>query len=129
MDFGLAKVVEEARNNTTVVAGTPDYLSPEQTLGKNIDHRTDIYLLGVNAFEMATGTVPFKEGNILYHHAHTPPPRVDEIKPNLPAVLSRIVRGCLEKDPAARYQSVRDVQAEVRSFLIQGTPTEEAPNE
>ena len=60
MDFGLAKVVEEVRNHTTVVAGTPYYMSPEQTLGKNVDHRTDVYSLGVTMFEMATGTVPFK---------------------------------------------------------------------
>ncbi|MBW2275797.1 MAG: protein kinase, partial [Deltaproteobacteria bacterium] len=81
MDFGLAKVVEEARNHTTVVAGTPYYMSPEQTLGKNIDHRTDIYSLGVTCFELATGTVPFKEGNIPYHHVHTPAPDIRELRP------------------------------------------------
>jgi tetratricopeptide (TPR) repeat protein len=56
MDFGLAKVIEEVRNHTTVVSGTPYYMSPEQTLGKNVDHRTDIYSLGVSAFEMATAS-------------------------------------------------------------------------
>lgn len=125
MDFGLAKIVEEARNNTTVVAGTPYYMSPEQTLGKNVDHRTDIYSLGVTAFEMATGTVPFKDGNIPYHHVHTPPPRIDELQPDLPPVLSQIVARCLEKDPAARYQSAREIQAEVRSSLSQVSPEPE----
>ena len=62
MDFGLAKVVEEVRNHTTVVSGTPYYMSPEQTLGKNVDHRTDLYSLGVSVFEMATGTLPFTRG-------------------------------------------------------------------
>jgi serine/threonine-protein kinase len=69
MDFGLAKVIEEVRNHTTVVSGTPYYMSPEQTLGRNIDHRTDIYSLGVTLFELAAGAVPFREGNIPYHHA------------------------------------------------------------
>ncbi len=117
MDFGLAKVVEEARNNTTVVAGTPYYMSPEQTLGKNVDHRTDIYSLGVAIFEMATGTVPFKEGNIPYHHVHTAPPKVQDLRPEVPTTLSRIVERCLQKDPANRYQSAREILAEVRDSL------------
>ena len=75
MDFGLAKVIEEVRNHTTVVSGTPFYMSPEQTLGKNVDQRSDLYSLGVSVFEMATGTLPFTEGNLPYHHVHTPPPR------------------------------------------------------
>jgi serine/threonine-protein kinase len=117
MDFGLAKVVEEARNHTTVVAGTPYYMSPEQTLGKNIDHRTDIYSLGVAIFEMATGTVPFKEGNIPYHHVHTAPPKILDIRSDLPKALASIVERCLEKDPANRFQSAGEILAEVRESL------------
>ena len=117
MDFGLAKVIEEARNHTTVVAGTPYYMSPEQTLGKNVDHRTDIYSLGVAIFEMATGTVPFKEGNIPYHHVHTAPPKIRELRPDLPSTLSSIVERCLEKDPGNRYQSAGEILAEVRQSL------------
>jgi tetratricopeptide (TPR) repeat protein len=117
MDFGLAKVVEEARNHTTVVAGTPYYMSPEQTLGKNVDHRTDIYSLGVAIFEMATGTVPFKEGNIPYHHVHTAPPKIRDLRPDLPATLSDIVERCLEKDPGSRFQSAREILVEVRNSL------------
>ncbi len=120
MDFGLAKVIEEARNHTTVVAGTPYYMSPEQTLGKNVDHRTDIYSLGVAVFEMATGTVPFKEGNIPYHHVHTAPPKIRELRPDLPSTLSLIVERCLEKDPANRYQSAREILSEVRESLSNG---------
>jgi tetratricopeptide (TPR) repeat protein len=117
MDFGLAKVVEEARNHTTVVAGTPYYMSPEQTLGKNIDHRTDIYSLGVTIFELATGTVPFKDGNIPYHHVHTPPPSIRELRQDLPAPLAEIVDRCLEKDPANRFQSAKEVLNAVRASL------------
>ena len=117
MDFGLAKVVEEARNHTTVVAGTPYYMSPEQTLGKNVDHRTDIYSLGAAVFEMATGTVPFKEGNIPYHHVHTAPPDIRDLGPDLPKELAQIVERCLQKDPANRYQSAREILAEARQSL------------
>jgi serine/threonine protein kinase len=120
MDFGLAKVVEEARNHTTVVAGTPYYMSPEQTLGRNVDHRTDIYSLGVSLFEMATGTVPFREGNIPYHHVHTVPPHVRDLRPELSETLARVVDRCLQKDPADRYQSAREILTEVRRALAQG---------
>ena len=119
MDFGLAKVVEEVRNHTTVVSGTPYYMSPEQTLGRNIDHRTDIYSLGVTIFEMATGTVPFKEGNIPYHHVHTPAPDVRDLRPELPTGLAAVVNRCMQKDPAARYQSAREILTEVRATLGQ----------
>jgi tetratricopeptide (TPR) repeat protein len=115
MDFGLAKVIEEVRNHTTVVSGTPYYMSPEQTLGKNVDHRTDIYSLGVSVFEMATGGLPFTEGNLPYHHVHTPPPDPRETAPDLPQVLVEIIERCMRKDPEERYQSAREILAELRA--------------
>ena len=115
MDFGLAKVVEEVRNHTTLISGTPYYMSPEQTLGRNVDHRTDIYSLGVTLFELATGQLPFREGNVPYHHVHTPAPEPDSLVPGLPDVLCRVIRRCLQKDPDARYQSTREILAEVRA--------------
>lgn len=115
MDFGLAKVVEEVRNHTTLVSGTPYYMSPEQTLGRNVDHRTDIYSLGVTIFELATGQLPFREGNVPYHHVHTPPPDPRSLVPGLPDLLAGIILRCLQKDPDARYQSTREILAEVRA--------------
>jgi tetratricopeptide (TPR) repeat protein len=117
MDFGLAKVIEEVRNHTTVVSGTPYYMSPEQTLGKNIDHRTDIYSLGITIFEMATGTLPFTEGNLPYHHVHTPPPDPREFTPEFPPLLADIVLRCMEKDPANRFQSATEIVAELKASL------------
>jgi serine/threonine protein kinase len=89
-------------------------MSPEQTLGKNVDHRTDLYSLGVSVFEMATGTLPFREGNLPYHHVHTPPPDPREFQPDLPERLCAIIARCLEKDPANRFQSAREILAELR---------------
>jgi serine/threonine-protein kinase len=117
MDFGLAKVIEEVRNHTTVVSGTPYYMSPEQTLGKNVDHRTDLYSLGVTIFEMATGTLPFREGNLPYHHVHTQPPDPRELVPDLPPLIANIIGRCMEKDPANRYQSAREILAELKQAL------------
>jgi tetratricopeptide (TPR) repeat protein len=120
MDFGLAKVIEEVRNHTTVVSGTPYYMSPEQTLGKNVDHRTDIYSLGVSVFELATGTLPFREGNLPYHHVHTAPPDPREFNAELPPLIVNIIARCLEKDPANRYQSARDIVKELKAALEGG---------
>jgi len=117
MDFGLAKAIEEVRNHTTMVSGTPFYMSPEQTLGKNIDHRTDIYSLGVSIFEMATGRVPFREGNVPYHHVHTPPPDPCEVNPKLPPAIGKVISRCLKKDPAERYQTAGEILVEVRAAL------------
>jgi tetratricopeptide (TPR) repeat protein len=117
MDFGLAKVIEEVRNHTTLVSGTPYYMSPEQTLGKNVDHRTDIYSLGVTLFELATGSLPFHEGNVPYHHVHTPPPDPREANPKLPALLAEIITACMKKNPEERYQSAEEIVTQVKARL------------
>jgi serine/threonine protein kinase len=117
MDFGLAKVIEEVRNHTTVVSGTPYYMSPEQTLGKNVDQRTDIYSLGVSLFELATGTLPFREGNLPYHHVHTPPPDPAEFAPDVSPLVAGIINRCLKKDPAERYASTREILDEIKGAL------------
>jgi hypothetical protein len=62
---------------------------------------------------MATGTLPFREGNLPYHHVHTPPPDPREFTPELPQALCAIIARCLEKDPANRYGSTREILAEL----------------
>jgi tetratricopeptide (TPR) repeat protein len=114
MDFGLAKIVEEVRNHTTLVSGTPYYMSPEQTLGHNVDHRTDIYSLGVMAFELATGGLPFREGNVPYHHVHTDAPDPREANPDLQEPIASIILRCLRKDPEERFQSTREIIVKLR---------------
>ena len=118
MDFGLAKVIEEVRNHTTVVSGTPYYMSPEQTLGKNIDHRTDHLLARRDpSSSWRRGRFPSREGNIPYHHLHTPPPSPQEFNSELPESLVRIIDRCLRKDPSERYQSAREILAELKSEI------------
>lgn len=117
MDFGLAKVIEEVRNHTTLVSGTPYYMSPEQTLGKNVDHRTDIYSLGVTLFELATGSLPFQEGNVPYHHVHTPPPDPREVNPKLPALLAEVITTCMKKAPDERFQGADEIVTHVKARL------------
>ena len=73
--------------------------------------------LGVTAFELLTGRVPFKDGNIPYHHVHTPPPDVRELREDVPESVARLVARCLEKDAAERYQTARDILVDVRAIL------------
>jgi len=109
MDFGLAKVLQEVRGATTLVSGTPFYMSPEQVLGENVDHRSDLYSLGVTLFELATGSVPFDSGEVGYHHRHSPVPDPQSIRPDLPEDLSKLILRLLEKDPDARIQTASGV--------------------
>ncbi|MFQ5697804.1 MAG: protein kinase [Myxococcota bacterium] len=128
MDFGLAKLMEEVRNATTLISGTPFYMSPEQTLGRNVDHRTDLYSLGVTLFELATGELPFRKGNVPYHHVHTRPPDPRTLRKDLPEPLAALIFRCLEKDPAARFSTAGELRLaaeEIRRGLSEasGPPT------
>jgi len=123
LDFGLAKVQEDAGLAPThlptegltaegVVMGTTSYMSPEQAEGKAVDHRSDIFSLGVVLYEMATGERPFRGestaammGSLL----RDSPNPLAELRSDLPRHLDRIVSDCLEKDPRDRFQSSRDV--------------------
>jgi len=108
MDFGIAKAIEEVRRGTTVMGGTPNYMSPEQTLGKNVDARTDIYAFGVTLFEMLTGRLPFTEGDVAYHHCHTPPPDPRTIVPEIPEAFVALIFSMLEKSPEYRCASAEE---------------------
>jgi len=124
MDFGLAKVMDQVREGRTMIAGTPYYMSPEQNLGRNVDHRTDIYAMGITMFELFTGRVPFMEGDIGYHHLHTPPPRPREFNPQLPDKIEHIILKCIAKDPAQRYQSAGRVYDELMTNFGHGRSLE-----
>jgi Tol biopolymer transport system component/tRNA A-37 threonylcarbamoyl transferase component Bud32 len=130
LDFGLVRDLrgfgdEEATRASAgetqagLVVGTPAYMAPEQIAGGPVDHRSDIFSLGVVLHQMAAGRHPFsgasspeKMSAIL---RDTPEP-LTVLRPDLPAELARIVRRCLEKDPRRRMQSARDVANEIRDL-------------
>jgi serine/threonine-protein kinase len=120
MDFGLAKMVEEVRRATTVIGGTPYYMAPEQGAGDAVDHRADLYALGVTFFELLTGSVPFREGDVTFHHRHTPPPDPRTLVPDLPAPMAELVLHLMAKKPEDRVPSsaaVRQRLAEIARSL------------
>ncbi len=110
MDFGLAKIVNKAMQDRTLVRGTPLYMSPEQVHGDGIGRRSDIYSLGITVFEMATGTLPFTKGDIGYHHMNTAPPRPSQFNKSLPEGLENIILTCLAKSKDDRYPSVTELR-------------------
>lgn len=125
LDFGLAKIVPAAGLEVTraqmtmagMVIGTVSYMAPEQALGKTVDHRADLFSLGVVLFELFTGRVPF-EGTttteIIDHILHQEAPPVSRYVSNLPPGLDGIVGRALEKSPAFRYQSAREIYTELK---------------
>lgn len=117
MDFGVAKAVSEAGGEklTTVgiAVGTPHYMSPEQATGElHVDARSDIYTVGVMAFEMLTGEPPFQGKNsqqILSAHVMKAAPDIAEKRASVPRALAELVMRCLEKNPADRWQSAEEM--------------------
>ncbi len=131
LDFGLAKIGHEARRfiradsatqpatDVGLVLGTVRYMSPEQALGREVDHRSDIFSLGVVLYEMATGRVPFEGASTtetIEQIAHAQPEAVARFNYAVTPELERIIRKCLEKDPARRYQSARELEVDLRNF-------------
>ncbi|MGE5443190.1 MAG: serine/threonine protein kinase [Ignavibacteriales bacterium] len=111
-DFGIAQIIgDPGLGPTEAVFGTPRYMSPEQILGGTIDHRTDIYSLGVTFYEMLTGRVPFNSDSdyeIKKGHLELPPPLPTQIRLDIPRELENIVLRALLKKPEERFQSVNE---------------------
>src|SRR5215469_2893943 len=119
MDFGLAKSFENdatMMTRTGQILGTPRYMAPEQVEAKPVDHRADIYALGLILYEMATGEIPFRAESamqLMYQRVTEAPKDPRTISPDVPEYLAKIILKCLEKDPGKRYQSTREILADV----------------
>jgi serine/threonine-protein kinase len=115
MDFGIARPtqrVEPGQTQQGWIVGTPQYLSPEQIEGKDLDERSDIYATGVVLYEIFAGIAPFRDENpmqILFKHLHEPAPPAHNFWPEIPAALESLIARCLEKDRAARFPGVPDL--------------------
>ncbi len=115
MDFGIARLsrADRSRTGRGVMIGTPDYMSPEQAEGAEIDARSDLYSLGAMLFEMATGRLPFEAPTAVgmaVKHKTEPPPEPRSINPRIPDDLNRLILRLLEKDPAKRPQTAAEVR-------------------
>jgi tetratricopeptide (TPR) repeat protein len=117
MDFGLAKTIEEVRKTSTMIGGTPYFMAPEQAIGDELDHRADLYAFGVTLYQLLTGTVPFREGDLAYHHRHTPPPDPRTHVPEIPAAMAELILRMLAKLPGDRPSDASEVAAELQKIL------------
>ena len=125
MDFGVAKALTDASahhdlTSVGISLGTPAYMAPEQAAADpNIDHRADIYAVGIMAYEMLTGAVPFKGSPqaIVGAHISTPPA---PLGPGIPPRITAIVMKCLAKDPDQRYQSAEELLQAIDALVTPG---------
>ncbi|MBD3297288.1 MAG: protein kinase, partial [candidate division Zixibacteria bacterium] len=120
-DFGLAKLkgVTSRLTKEGSTLGTTGYMSPEQALGQDVDHRSDIFSLGVVLYELLTGEMPFTgahEAAIMYEIVNVEAAPPSAVNPELDPELDRILLECLQKEPDERYQSAREVAKDLRRF-------------
>jgi non-specific serine/threonine protein kinase len=120
LDFGLAKLAGQTKlTRVGTTLGTISYMSPEQTQGKEVDQRSDIWSLGVVLYEMLTGELPFKgdyEQAVVYSILNQAPDPVTSLVPGISPELGKVVEKMLCKDPAGRYQTSRELLADLQSF-------------
>jgi hypothetical protein len=138
LDFGLAKLKERDEQVPTdatqsarltevgAIVGTVPYMAPEQIEGRDLDTRTDIFSFGVVLYEMVCGRRPFagdSRASLMAAIVAAEPPSLSSLQPQTPASLDRLIRRCLAKDPEDRWQTARDLAAELRWIAEAGSGT------
>ncbi len=132
LDFGLAKLKQEVaaeapgselptehRTEEGRILGTVAYMSPEQAEGKTVDHRSDIFSMGILLYEMATGERPFRgdtKASIMSSILRDTPASVTDLRSDLPRDVAKLIRRCLAKNPEDRLQAAKDLRNELREL-------------
>jgi len=120
LDFGLARLQEASRlTRTGSVVGTMGYMSPEQIRGQAVDHRSDIFSLGVTLYEITTGQLPFKgenEAATVYSVLNEQPEPLSKLRPEIPRSFESIITTALQKKPEKRYPNTEAMLADLRKF-------------
>jgi serine/threonine protein kinase len=123
-DFGIAKILESDEavdlTGTGVGIGTPEYMAPEQAMGKEVDHRVDIYALGIVLYELLTGRKPFEADTpvaVVLKHISEPLPRPKDFVSTLPEFAERVIFKSLAKEPEDRFQDMESFEKALEKFL------------
>jgi serine/threonine-protein kinase len=123
LDFGIAKLLDGVTPGQTslgTIIGTPEYMAPEQWAGKAVDGRTDLYSLGIIAYELLTGRPPFGKGglgSLLHAHLQEMPPSPREVNRQVPSALSQLVMRAMAKRPEDRFRSASEMRAALEQAL------------
>ena len=107
-DFGIARITDSSKTRTGTVLGTPNYMSPEQCMGKKVDGRSDLFSLGVLIYQLSSGALPFNGDSmatLMYSIVNDPPIDIKKAKPDIPPTLRKVIHNAIGKKPEKRYQS------------------------
>ncbi len=126
VDFGIAKLREQSETGHSetapgILVGTPEYMSPEQCDNRPVDARSDLYSLGVMAFRLATGRLPFQDNNLarlMIAHLEKPPPPPRQLNPALSVAWEDALLQALSKEPEKRFQSAKEFSAALQNALL-----------
>ena len=121
-DFGIARITDSSKTKTGMVLGTPSYMSPEQLAGKKVDGRSDLFSLGVMAYQLCTGRLPFEANSmatLMYKITNEEAPDILSIRTDLPPCLKAIIDKALQKVPNARYSRGAEIEKDLRACISQ----------
>jgi serine/threonine protein kinase len=134
IDFGVAKIIEDEvtqdLTGTSATVGTPEYMAPEQIVSKTVDHRADLYALGVVFYELVTGRRPYEADTplaVLFKHASDPLPRPSQFVKDLPQQVEHFLIKILAKKPEERYSSAEDVVRALKTLSTSAEVTAPEP--
>jgi serine/threonine-protein kinase len=125
MDFGIARVDSSSMTRTGIAMGTPNYISPEQLQGKPVDHRADIFSMGIVMYEMLVGRRPFRGENLtslIYNIVNTEPEAPSSINKSIPFIFDRVIAKALKKNPEERFQKAGDIVVGLSDFIETFSP-------
>ena len=116
-DFGIARITDSSKTRTGTVMGTPNYMSPEQCMGKRVDGRSDLFSLGVVLYQMVSGALPFhgeSMATLMYAIVHEPPVDIKTVCPDISPTVRKVIHNAIGKKPEKRYQSGSKMAAHLR---------------